>query len=65
MTKAAQHGPAGSVQTVRSEKTGEFVAVRGVGALKGQLRLQKGVDLTKPIASQVLGGGKSSGDRKR
>ncbi|WP_203428008.1 hypothetical protein [Rhizobium sp. BG4] len=44
-----------STVTVRDSKTGQFVTVRGVGALKGQaLDLRKGVDLTKPIASQTL-----------
>lgn len=33
--------------------------MRGVGALNGRLKLEKGVDLTKPIASQVLKGGGS------
>ena len=46
-------------------KTGQFVTVRGVGALKGQLTLKKGVDLTKPIASQTLKGGKSAPAAKR
>lgn len=40
--------------TLRDSRTGEFVVVRGVGALKDSpLSLQKGVDLTKPIAAQV------------
>lgn len=38
---------------VRDTKTGRLVTVLGVGALKG-LTLKKGVDLTKPIASQAL-----------
>lgn len=33
--------------------------VRGVGALSGRLTMEKGVDLTKPIASQVLKCGRS------
>ena len=45
--------------TVRDSKTGRFVTVRGAGALKGQLTLRKGVDLTKPIASQVMKGSKA------
>jgi hypothetical protein len=39
---------------VRDSKSGRFVTVRGVGALKGQLTIRKGVDLTKPLASQAL-----------
>lgn len=45
--------------SVRDPKTGRFQTVRGVGALNGRLKLEKGVDLTKPIASQVLKGGGS------
>ena len=48
--------------TVRNSKTGQFVTVRGAGALKGHLTLKKGVDLTKPIASQAMKGGKSRKD---
>jgi hypothetical protein len=60
MAKSAKHETTGSFQTVRNAKTGQVVTVRGVGALKGQLTLKKGVDLTKPIASQALRGRKSS-----
>jgi hypothetical protein len=42
---------------VRDTKTGRLVTVLGAGALKG-LPLRKGVDLTKPIASQALKGDK-------
>jgi hypothetical protein len=55
----------GSSQAVRNVKTGQLVTVRGVGALKGQLSLKKGIDLTKPIASQALKGGKSFATHKR
>lgn len=65
MTKAAKHQTNGSLQTVRNARTGQLVIVCGVGALKGQLVLKKGVDLTKPIASQALKGGKSSAAPKR
>ncbi|WP_407160101.1 hypothetical protein [Bradyrhizobium sp. STM 3557] len=65
MAKTGKHETIGSSQTVRNTKTGQFVTVRGVGALKGQLSLKKGVDLTKPIASQALKGGKSSATHKR
>lgn len=44
-----------SVITVRDTKTGKLVTVRGAGSLKGiDLPINKGVDLTKPIAPQVL-----------
>ena len=65
MAKTGRSAIVGSSQAVRDAKTGQFVTVRGVGALKGQLSLKKGVDLTKPIASQALKGGKSSALRKR
>lgn len=35
-------------------KTERSITVRGAGALRGRLALEKTVDLTKPIASQVL-----------
>jgi hypothetical protein len=41
---------------VRDSKTGRYVTVRGAGALKGHLSIKKGLDLTKPIASQALKG---------
>ena len=44
--------------SVRDPKTGRFQMVRGVGALNGRLIIEKGVDLTKPIASQVMKGGR-------
>ena len=45
----------GMSTTVRSAKTGKLVTVRGVGALKGSdFRIAKGIDLTKPIAAQIL-----------
>jgi len=65
MAKTDKHETIGSSKTVRNTKTGQFVTVRGVGALKGQLSLKKGVDLTKPIASQALKGGKSPATHKR
>ena len=39
---------------VRDSKSGRYVTVRGAGALKGHLKIMKGVDLTKPIASQAM-----------
>ncbi len=65
MAKTANNGTTGSFQTVRNAKTGLSVTVRGVGSLKGQLALKKGVDLTKPILSQALRGGKWSAASKR
>ncbi len=43
-------------KVVRDSKSGRSITVRGAGALKGHLRIRKGVDLTKPIASQTLKG---------
>ena len=45
--------PTNTDVTVRDSKTGRMITVHGVGALKGQLKLKKNVDLTKPIASQA------------
>lgn len=43
--------------TVRDTRTGKFVTVRGAGSLKdSKFAVKKGVDLTKPIAKQVLKG---------
>lgn len=40
---------------VRDSKTGQFVTVKGAGALKGsEFTIKEGIDLTKPIASQAL-----------
>jgi hypothetical protein len=50
----AKTNPASSDAVVRDVKSGRLVTVRGVGALKGHLKLKKGIDLTKPIASQTL-----------
>ena len=60
MTKAGPKPSNGGSYQVKNAKTGQFVTVRGVGALKGHLTLKKGVDLTKPIASQALRGGKTA-----
>lgn len=59
MAKPSEQDPVGTSRSVRDARTGQFVTVRGVGALKGQLALKKGVDLTKPIASQALKRGRS------
>lgn len=53
MTKNAQTQP--TTTTVRSAKTGRLITVRGAGALKGsKFSIRRGLDLTKPIASQAL-----------
>ena len=54
MAKIASQSSNIAAYQVPNAKTGQFVTVRGMGALKGRLTLQKGVDLAKPIASQVL-----------
>lgn len=44
-----------TTRIVRNAKTGQFIAVKGVGALKNNtLKIKKGVDLLKPIAKQAL-----------
>ncbi|WP_156396128.1 MULTISPECIES: hypothetical protein [unclassified Caulobacter] len=55
-----ENSPPVAPRSVRDASTGQFVTVKGVGALKGQLALRKGVDLTKPIASQALKRDRSS-----
>jgi hypothetical protein len=42
-----------SGKIICDSSTGRMVEVRGYGALKGQLELVKGVDLTKPIYDQI------------
>jgi hypothetical protein len=49
-------------KVVRDAKSGRLVTVRGAGALKGHLKINKGVDLTKPIASQAMKGGTARKD---
>ena len=44
-----------ATKVVRNAKTGQYVTVKGVGALKGNdLKIKKGVSLLKPIAKQAL-----------
>lgn len=51
----AVKGGEATVKLVRDTKTGQFVAVKGVGALKGSdLKIKKGLSLTEPIAEQAL-----------
>lgn len=53
MESMAKAGPTTTERIVRDAKSGRFVTVRGLGALKGRLTIREDVDLTKPIASQV------------
>ncbi|NKN39515.1 hypothetical protein HFC70_24515 [Agrobacterium sp. a22-2] len=51
MDKASAH----STVVIRDDETGQFVTVKGLGALKNErFQLEKTIDLTKPIADQVL-----------
>ena len=43
-----------SSKTIVRLTNGEEVEVRGYGALQGQLKLEPGLDLTKPIYEQVI-----------
>lgn len=43
-------------KVVRDSKSGRYITVHGAGALKGHLKIKKGLDLTKPIASQAMKG---------
>ena len=52
-------------RVVRDPKSGRSVTVRGAGALRGRLTIEKGVDLTKPIAAQVLTGSRRRDDAPR
>jgi hypothetical protein len=54
----AKNHAATTEKIVRDSKSGRFVTVRGAGALKGHMTIPKGVDLTKPIASQAMKGSK-------
>jgi hypothetical protein len=47
MTKTASNT---TITTVRNSKTGQFVTVKGAGALRGKMTISKKVDLTKPIS---------------
>ncbi|OWV90721.1 hypothetical protein ATY78_16685 [Rhizobium sp. R635] len=60
MTKAELKQEPTGKWVVRDPRSGRFVEVRGADSMKSsQLPLKKGVDLTKPIAKQVLKGGSS------
>lgn len=61
MESMAKTHPTTTETVVRDAKSGRLVTVRGLGAMKGRLSIREDVDLTKPIAAQVL---KSSNGRK-
>ena len=67
MELMAKPNPATTETVVRDSKSGRSVTVRGAGALEGCLTIKEGVDLTKPIAAQVLksGRGRTSAPKKR
>ena len=54
MKLMAKSHPVPAPKVVSDSKSGPPVAVRGVGALKCRLTIEEGIDLTKPIAAQVL-----------
>ena len=54
MESMAKTQPTTTETVVRDAKSGRLVTVHGVGALKGRLSIREDVDLTKPIAAQVL-----------
>lgn len=56
MESMAKTRPPTTERIVRDAKSGRLVTVYGVGALKGRLTIREDVDLTKPIAAQVLKG---------
>lgn len=45
-----------TIMTVRDPTSGQFVTVKGAGALKGKMKISKKVDLTKPISVPTPGG---------
>lgn len=56
MESMAKARPTMTERVVRDAKSGRIVTVRGLGAMKGRLSIREDVDLTKPIAAQVLKG---------
>ena len=58
----AKPHPVPAAKVAGAPKPGRAVTVRGAGALKGRLTIEEGVDLTKPIASQVLKGSRRRDD---
>lgn len=46
----------GGCATITDKATGRVMPLKGYGALKGQFQLRKGIDLSQPIAAQVMKG---------
>lgn len=46
-------GDDGAYTTIRDQRTGKLLPLKGYGALKGQFKVKKGLNLSKPIAAQV------------
>lgn len=42
-----------SPTTIRDSKSGRMLPLKGYGALKGEFKVRKGVNLSKPIAAQT------------
>lgn len=51
--------------TVTDKVTGRVLPLKGYGALKGQFQLRKGIDLSQPIAAQVMKGKPSKASRAK
>ncbi|HEX8064209.1 MAG TPA: hypothetical protein VF535_13465 [Allosphingosinicella sp.] len=63
MKLMAKAHPDPAPKAVGDPSSGRAVTVRGAGALKGRLMIEEGIDLTKPIAAQVLKGSRQREDR--
>lgn len=59
-SRAVRHPKTTVVETIRNERTGEELLLKGYGSMKGKVTVKKGVDLSKPIAAQVLNGKRAS-----
>ncbi len=53
-----------SEAVIRNATTGETVVVKGFGSMKGQFAVNPEIDLTKPIAEQVLRPGRARTKRR-
>lgn len=62
MTKIARNGSSGQFTvsegdgartTIRDERTGRLLSLKGYGAMRGEFEVKKGLNLSKPIAAQV------------
>jgi len=47
-------GDDGGGATIRDQRTGKLLALKGYGSLKGKFEVKKGLNLSKPIAAQVV-----------